>query len=154
MPQITNSPGPLFESSDEASRDHTYAQDNSEHSPALPEATANTSQVKNSCDPDKSKECDVTPQLPDTTLMREVTNPVQYEPDTYELPDETTVPMSDNNYVPDATNSSTNKELDKTSSSLLLVKPLPDATTSQLPDITVVQVINVTVCFGISQTSG
>ena len=43
MPRITNSPGPLFESSDDATCDHTYAQDKSECSPALPEATVNTS---------------------------------------------------------------------------------------------------------------
>ena len=75
MPQITNSSGPLFELSDEATHDHTYAQDKSECSPALPEATVNTSQVNNVCDPDKSKECNMTPQLPDTTPMREATNP-------------------------------------------------------------------------------
>ena len=74
MPQIMNSPGPLFESSDDATCDHTYAQDKSAYSPALPEATVNTSQVNNICDLDKNKDCDVTPQLPDTTLMREATN--------------------------------------------------------------------------------
>ena len=112
MPLIANSPGPLFESSDDATRDHTYAQDKSECSPALPEATVNTSQVNNVCDPDKSKECDVTPQLPDTTLMREATNPAQCDAmstDTYELPDETTVLTSDSNCLPDTTNSSTSK---------------------------------------------
>ena len=112
MPQITNSPGPLFESSDDATQDHTYAQDNPECSPALPEATVNTSQVNNICDPDKSKECDVTPQLPDTTLMREATNTVRHDAtstDIYELPDETILLVSDSNYLPDPTNSSTSK---------------------------------------------
>ena len=141
MAQITNSPGPLFESSDEAASDHTYK---SEHRPALPGATVNTSQVNNICNPDKSMECDVTAQLPDTTLMQEATNHAQCDAtstDTYELPDETTVSISDINCLPDATNSSTSKWLDKTSSSLPLVKLLPEATTSQLPDITVMQVI-------------
>ena len=74
MPRITNSPGPLFESSDDATCDHTYAQNKSAGSPALPEATADTSQVNNSCDLAKNKDCNVTHQLLDTTLMREATN--------------------------------------------------------------------------------
>ena len=74
MPRIMNSPGPLFELSDEATCDHTYAQNMSARSPALPEATADTSQVNNSCDLAKNKDCDATHQLLDTTLMREATN--------------------------------------------------------------------------------
>ena len=112
MPRITKSPGPLFELSDDATWDHTYAQDKPECSPALPEATVNTLQVNNICDPDKSKECDVTPQLPDTTLMREFTNTVLRDAtstDTYELPDETILSVSDSNHLPDTTNSSTSK---------------------------------------------
>ena len=112
MPRITKSPGPLFESSDDATWDHTYAQDKPECSSALPEATVNTSQVNNICDPDKSKECDVTPQLPDTTLTREFTNTVLRDAtstDTYELPDETILSVSDSNHLPDTTNSSTSK---------------------------------------------
>ena len=62
--------------------------------------------------------------------------------DTYELPDKTTVSISDSNCLPDTTNSSTSKRLDKTSSSLPLVKQLPEATTNQLPDVTIVQVIS------------
>ena len=62
--------------------------------------------------------------------------------DTYELPDETTVSVSDRTSLPDVTTNSTNKQLDETSSSLPLVKLLPDATSNQLPDITVVQVIS------------
>ena len=103
---------PLFELSDDVTCDHTYAQDKSACSPALPEATVNTSQVNNICDLDKSKDCDVTSQLPDTTLMREVTNTAQLDAmstDAYKLPDETTVSISDRTSLPDTTNSSTNK---------------------------------------------
>ena len=39
IPQITDSPGRIFESSDEATQDHTYAQKTDEASPSLPEAT-------------------------------------------------------------------------------------------------------------------
>ena len=141
MPQITNLPGPLFESSDDATRDHTYAQNKSACSPALPEATADTSQVNNSCDLAKNKDCDVTHQLLDTTLMREATNTLGHDAtstDTYELPDKTTVSISDCTSLPEVTTNSTNKRLDKTSSSLSLVKPLPDTTSNQLPDVTVV----------------
>ena len=133
MPRITNSPGPLFELSDDATRDHTYAQDKSACSPTLPEATVNTSQVNNACDLDKSKDCDVTPQLPDTTLTREATNTARLDTtstNAYELPDETTVLISDRTSLPDATNSSTNKRQDETSLSLPLVKPLPDTTSN------------------------
>ena len=62
--------------------------------------------------------------------------------DTYELPDETTVLISDHTSLPEVTTNSTNKRLDGTSSSLPLMKPLPDATSNQLPDVTVVQVIS------------
>ena len=64
------------------------------------------------CDPDKSKKCDVTPQLPDTTLMREATNTVLRDAistDTYELPDETILSVSDSNHLPDTTNNTTSK---------------------------------------------
>ena len=77
--------------------------------------------------------------------MREATDPAQCDAmstDTYELTDKTTVSISDSNCLPDTTSSSTSKQLDKTSSSLPLVKPLPEATTNQLPDVTVVQVIS------------
>ena len=60
--------------------------------------------------------------------------------DTYELPDETTI--SDHISLLEVTTNSTNKRLDGTSSSLPLMKPLPDATSNQLPDVTVVQVIS------------
>ena len=111
MPRITNSPGPLFEPSDEATRDHTYAQNKSAHSPALPEVTADTSQVNNSCDLAKNKDCDVTHQLLDTTLMREATNTLQHDAmstDTYELPDKTAVLNSDCTSLPEVTTNSTN----------------------------------------------
>ena len=54
----------------------------------------------------------MTPQLPDTTLTREATNTAQHDAmstDIYELPDETTVSISDGNCLPDTTNSSTSK---------------------------------------------
>ena len=105
-------PGPLFESSDDATHDHTYAQDKSARSPALPEATADTSQVNNSCDLAKNKDCDVTHQLLDTTLMREATNTLRHDAmstDTYKLPDETTVSISDHTSLPEVTTNSTNK---------------------------------------------
>ena len=145
MPQITNSPGPLFESSDDATCYHTYVQNKSAGSPALPEATADTLQVNNSCDLAKNKDCDVTHRLLDTALMSKVTNTLRHDAtstDTYELPDETTVSISDRTSLPEVTTNSTNKRLDKTSSSLQLVKLLPDTTSNQLPDITVVQVIS------------
>ena len=107
-----NSPGPLFESSDEAACNDSHAQDKSEYSSALPDATANTSEVHNTYDLDNSRECDATSQLPDTTLRQEATNIAQSNATStniYELPDETTVSMSGSNCVPDATNSSKQK---------------------------------------------
>ena len=74
MPRIMNSPGPLFESSDDATSNHTYAQKKTARSPALSEATADTPQVNNSCDPAKNKDCNVTQQLLDTTPLRVATN--------------------------------------------------------------------------------
>ena len=145
MPHIMNSPGPLFVSSDNATRDHTYAQDKPECSPALPEATVNTSHVNNTGYLDESKEGDLTSQLPDTMLMRETTSTILHDTtstDTYELPDKTILSVSESNHLPDATNSIISKRPDKTSSSLPMVKPLPDTTVDQLPDVTIVQVIN------------
>ena len=46
MPQITDSPGRIFESSDEATQDHTYAQKTDKASPSLPEATSDIIHVK------------------------------------------------------------------------------------------------------------
>ena len=74
MPRIMNSPGPLFESSDDAISDHTYVQNKSVCSSALPEAAADTSQVNSSSDLAKNKDCNVTQQLPDTTPLRVATN--------------------------------------------------------------------------------
>ena len=46
MPRITDSPGRIFESSDEATQDHTYAQKSDEASPSLPEATSDIVHAK------------------------------------------------------------------------------------------------------------
>ena len=46
MPQITDSPGPIFESSGKATQDHTYAQKIVECSPSLPEATSDNIHAK------------------------------------------------------------------------------------------------------------
>ena len=137
MPLITNSPSPLFESSDDATCDYTYAENKSAGSPALLKATDDTLQVNNSCDLAKNKDCDVTNRLLDTALMRKVTNTLRHDAmstNTYELLDKTTISISDNTSLPEVT--------DKSSSSLPLVKLLPDATSNQLPDVTVVQVIS------------
>ena len=112
MPQITNLPGPLFESSDDATSDHTYAQNKSARSSALPEVTADTSQVNSSCDLAKNKDCDVTQQLLDTTPLKVATNTLRHDAtstDTYKLPDETTVSISDCTSLPDVTTNSINK---------------------------------------------
>ena len=77
--------------------------------------------------------------------MRKATNTSRHDTtstDTYELPDKTTVSISDCTSLPEATTSSMNKQQDETPLSLLLVKPIPDATSNQLPDVTVVQVIS------------
>ena len=99
------------ESSDDATHDHTYAQNKSACSPALPEATADTSQVDNSCDLAKNMDCDVTQQLLDTTPLRVATNSLRHDAmsiDTYQLPDETTELISDHTSLPDVTTDSTN----------------------------------------------
>ena len=102
MPRITNLPGPLFESSDNATSDHTYAQNKTAHSSALPEATGDTSQVNNSCDLAKNKDCDVTQQLLDTTPLGVATNTLRHDTtstDTYVLPDETSVSNNSRYYM-------------------------------------------------------
>ena len=140
MPRITNLPGPLFESADDATSDHIYTQNKNACSSALPEVTANIAQVNNSCDPAKTKDYDETQQLLDATPLRVATNTLQLDTtstNTYELLDET-LPISDHTTLPEVTTNSTNKRLDGTYSS----PPLLDATSNQLPDVMVVQVIN------------
>ena len=152
MPQITDSPGPIFESSDEATQDHTYTQKIVECSPSLPEATSDNIHVKQTAAHVDSEQGEPVSQLPDTTSSQHTTSSVLLDEtenllhdatstSIYELPNKTISSVSVNNQLPDATNTSTYELPDETISTVPVNNHLPDITNHQLPDVTVVQVI-------------
>ena len=126
MPRITDSPGQIFESSDEATQDHTYAQKTDVASPSLPEATSDIipEKLTETCVDNEQGKSVV--QLSDATSSQHTASTL--------LLDETEMVLCD------ATSTSTYELLDETSTQGAMNKQLPEVTitnTHELPDKTV-----------------
>ena len=126
MPRKTDSPSQIFESSDEATQDHTYAQKTDETSPSLPEATSDIihATLTETCVDNVQGKPVV--QLSDAM-------PLQHTASTLLLDETETL-------IRDATSTSTYELLDETSAQGATNKQLPEATVTsmhELPDETV-----------------
>ena len=128
MPQITNSPGPLFESSDDVTMGHNYAQKTDECSAALPEATPGSLNLGKEI----TVASDCAPVSMDSSPLPDATD--------NKLPDETNSLQPLCSSLPDTTGNPGQDATDATDSGVLdamVEYPLSVTNTKELSDKTV-----------------